>query len=65
MTPVRAAIFTVVVSALVYVFFVYAIHWAINIVFWAGMTVTVGILNVRGAVIERRRQEAFKRIYPV
>ena len=37
MTPVQAAIFTVVVSALVYVFLVYVIHWATNVYLWSGM----------------------------
>jgi hypothetical protein len=64
MTPVQAAVFTVVVSALVYVFLVYVIHWATNIYLWSGMTVAVGILNVRRALIERRRQDTFKRMYP-
>jgi hypothetical protein len=57
MTPVQAAIFTVVVSALGYGFFVYIIHWQINVIYWAGMTVLFGFLNVRRAVIERRRQD--------
>jgi hypothetical protein len=64
LTPVQAAIFTIVVSAAAYFFFEYVLHWATNIVFWAGMTVAIGVLNVRRALIERRRQDAFKRMYP-
>jgi O-antigen/teichoic acid export membrane protein len=64
MTPVQAAIFTVVASALVYLLLVYVLHWATNIVYYAGMTVAVGFLNVRRAWIERRRQDTFKRMYP-
>ena len=64
MTPLQAAIFTAIASALLYAFFVYVLHWATNAYYWGGMTVAVGILNVRRAWIERRRQATFKRMYP-
>jgi hypothetical protein len=55
MTPVRAAIFTVAVSALAYAVLVYVIHWGVNIFYWGAMTALVGFLNVRKALLERRR----------
>jgi hypothetical protein len=55
MTPVRAAILTVAVSALVYVVLVYAIHWGVNIFYWGGMTALVVFLNVRKALMDRGR----------